>query len=294
MSRSNFRKSTNIEYTYRNSKLPTEIIYYSIEVTSKYLHVGRGEDIEIKNDVNLSNDTVSRFVNGENSVFNEIDKTISIKQAFSRAGGKYVIPGGTIKGAVRTRLEMSLNDACYIVADTSSGYSKNYIKIFNPDKKKGSENFSKGKICPVCNLFGNMGLASRVSFSDAILTSDPKSYVVFEKIDNEESGTEKKGEESGTEKKGEEYELVKKGAVFEGFIVIRANGIDKGAVYYGMGIRCENDKVEYRDILLGRFKYSNPDFGRVRFKIKNNNDVCKNIKDFVSEYRPKDIREDWK
>ncbi|AEB95246.1 conserved hypothetical protein [Metallosphaera cuprina Ar-4] len=186
-------------------------------------------------------------------------------------------------------MEESLNNTCHIVTDTSSGqnkkseYSKKYNRTFNPNEQGRSEDFSedsfnKGEICLVCDLFGNTGLASRVSFSDAILTSDPNSYVVSEKIGNEDFETKKKGGE---------YELVKKGAVFEGFIVIRGNGIDKGAVYYGMGIRCKNDEEEYRDILLGRFKYRNQNFGRVRFKIKNNSDVCKNIKDFVSKYKPK-------
>ncbi|ABP95323.1 MULTISPECIES: RAMP superfamily CRISPR-associated protein [Metallosphaera] len=271
--------SRTLARTPRDEGTPTRV-EITLEVVSDYLHVGQGKatiptGIE---STNLDfNKVLAMFNRGDPLAYSQIDNLFADYNAFPRDSGKVIIPGSTVKGAVRTRLEMSIPNSCYIVDRTGNGKSPGYVKIFNPDQNKRSDNYAKGhsvnpgKVCPVCDLLGSPGLGSRVSFSDLVLTSGRLGVAEIDKM---------------------EYEVAMKGSRFSGFFLVNLKKNEIGAILYGLGIRCEAGKPFSRTILLGRFKFENPQFGRVKFTANlKDQEQCNQINDFVKEYRPKDIRE---
>lgn len=69
---------------------------------------------------------------------------------------KLIIPGSSVKGAVR-HLARAISDSCVPNSDDCQ----------KPENRKhGDKTIIEMNICPVCNLFGMMGLASKVFFSD--------------------------------------------------------------------------------------------------------------------------------
>ena len=252
-----------VHYTSRNDKnLKHFVANISITVVSDFLHVGSGK-------VDVS---TSKIEEKDIEDFIKYGKLPNVRvttfKSFSRAGSKIVIPGSTIKGLVRSRLELSLPQSCYIIDAQGTNSSPTYIKIFHPVRKQ-SDRFDPDKfpnICPVCDLFGNMGLGSRVNFSDAVLVKGETAIV-------------------------NDLEVVKKGAEFQGWVRGWVkNEIEAGMVFYGLGIRPNGSKV----VLLGRFKYSDKRFGRVKVTVNSSNfKVTDSLSAFINTYRPRDFNEEW-
>ena len=105
--------------------------------------------------------------------------------------GKPYIPGSTLKGMIRFRVEHSFKEdgsgkiySCFI--SQASPEKKENIKKFlmkfgyfpNIPKARENEDIRSDHFCKVCNLFGNSNLASRITISDAKSSDD----VNFEKI----------------------------------------------------------------------------------------------------------------
>lgn len=240
---------------------------YSLEVVSEYLYVGSGR-LFVPNLTPISDADIENFL--QRGVLPVIEGRTFWE--FSRSGDKIAIPGSTIKGLVRSRLELSIPEACYVVSSRSKFYSRRYRQIFKPVRKERDE-FDPSEnpyVCPVCDLLGNAGLASRVNFFDAILV---------------------KGEPAT--RNG--FEVVKKGSVFKGRILgFVRDEVEAGMVFYGMGIRVVNNRAEGKVTLLGRFKFSDRSFGRVRFAVEHSNfDVVKALQAFTKKYNPRNIEEDW-
>lgn len=92
-----------------------------------------------------------------------------------RVGGKVVIPGSVLKGAVRSRIEYKLSPSvsCYSVMDQKLSpqlFSKNHLKFWGDEVGKSEGRLScdpEEGVCYVCDIFGAPGLSSRVFFSDA-------------------------------------------------------------------------------------------------------------------------------
>lgn len=92
---------------------------------------------------------------------------------------RYFIPGSTIKGAVRSRVEYKLmpkNNECYscyrIEEDFDPRYAINHIRFWGEKVTipRGMCNAIKyDNVCIVCDMFGAPGLSSLVNFSDAIM-----------------------------------------------------------------------------------------------------------------------------
>jgi len=241
-------------------------------VESDYLHVGSGKrEVKLIKSVDDVRKLVDEVLQG---------KSPNVEGYFSREvfllnkyGDKVVIPGSTIKGLVRSRLELSIRDACYVVSRRSNSSSRVYKSIFKPAFKR-SDKFDPPesiKVCVVCDLLGNSGLASRVSFSDFIMTSGKVDYV---------------------KKLRGEYEVVTKGSRFVGKVVYRSIKSEEelGMLLYGFGFRQDGNS---RTLLLGRFKFADSKFGRVRFVCKNLDlDTIKRyVAQFQDKYKPMDIKE---
>lgn len=112
----------------------------------------------------------------------------AIREFYSAGTYSALIPGSTIKGSIRSRLEHLFKRVdnsvrcCYCVPRHSkTGPSLNYNSLYSPHSRASCEVTEKtGSACVVCNVFGALGLASHVRFSDGIpdgnLTTE--SYVV--------------------------------------------------------------------------------------------------------------------
>jgi len=271
------RSNTPRNHTFRDAPLTRGVLELEGEVVSEYLHVGSGiVDVVLTSDVGDLTDMIERILKGESlTSFASLNSMFSRPaHLLSRVGDRVVIPGSTIKGMVRTRLELSIPNACYIVDMQSRNYSQRYREIFKPDQRKRADRFPQ--VCPVCDLLGNTGLASRVEFSDFTLSGDWIDFV-----------------SSGSES----YEVVKKGGKFSGRVTFKVKSPEElGMILWGFGIRSGGNKV----VLLGRFKFQDRRFGRVKFTVKSLKvqgwkpmTVQDSLNSFVRAYSPRDFKEDW-
>ncbi len=265
------------KYTKRNSKAIDGVIELRLLVKSDYLHVGSGAPTYrlIKKITNIDS-LVQQAIKGS---IPDLSAYFSPKLHLMTAygDGTFIIPGSTIKGLVRTRLELSIPQSCYIVSRKASNTSKTYKRIFRP-KEKQSDIFDPVKsptVCPVCDLLGNSGLASRVTFSDFI-GENVNSINVNER--------------------GDEYECVTKNSTFKGRVVFKGlKNVEIGMLLYGFGSRIANNSITSKVMLLGRFKFSDKRFGRVQFFLLSSNPNYLNyLNEFISKFNPLDYNEDWK
>jgi hypothetical protein len=92
------------------------------------------------------------------------------------------IPGSSIKGAIRSRIEYKFapkmvdgtykSQACYIVqGDAREGRHANFWGVDETYKRERLCSGEEGRVCIVCDLFGAPSLSSRVQISDALLKS---------------------------------------------------------------------------------------------------------------------------
>lgn len=87
---------------------------------------------------------------------------------------KVIIPASSVRGAIRSRIEYKLSPkySCYSVEDRRPKmreFYKRHVMVWGEDviKPRGSCNVKE--VCPVCDLFGIAGLASRANFSDMVM-----------------------------------------------------------------------------------------------------------------------------
>jgi len=114
-----------------------------IEVISDYLYVGSGQ-FEL------------RSVQGqEQAVY-----------AFTRRNGQLIIPGTSIKGAVRSIVE-AISNSCVRVKSRR-------------ERVRGSHNPRRcqNTLCPACRLFGSTGYRGRVHFTDAEPVGDIQPEII--------------------------------------------------------------------------------------------------------------------
>lgn len=98
------------------------------------------------------------FVGSGNYDLREKDKLVYY--SFFRTNGKVVIPGTSIKGAVRSVLE-AISNSCVSQVGRRENHPRTHRKCeFDPEKKRVD-------LCSSCKLFGTTGYAGRANFSDA-------------------------------------------------------------------------------------------------------------------------------
>lgn len=242
-------------------------VHVKISVVSEYFHVSQNPKpmplIVEKN----ADAIISQFLGtGRAEVQAERDAVY-----FTRVSDDIVIPANTVRGAVRSRLEVLFDCSCYnsLGNKPSTSVSKKYKEIFKPRRKYSDDLENEGKVCPVCNVFGTAGLASRITFTDFKLTAGKVSYVNVQ---------------------GYTYEVATKGSVFEGDVIGNLSREEWGMVLWGMGCR----KGKFKVILMGRFKFQRRDFARVKFEV-NDQDLIKACEEFETKYSKylHDVEEDW-
>ncbi len=184
------------------------------------------------------------------------------KKVFSQINGRYVIPGSSLKGAIRSRIEYKFVPrdgkikSCYIIeGDFFVSEAVNHRKFWGDDvvNRRGSCNAERdNNVCIVCDMFGAPSLASLVSISDAYL------------------------ENGGSEKLNLGIEVIKPGSRFTTTIVCRNFDYTRlGLLFLGLELYSKSP------ILLGMYKYRfNPKirkplfngryaFGLLRFDLKS-------------------------
>jgi len=198
---------------------------------------------------------------------------------FPKLLNSYFIPGSSIKGAVRSRIEYKLKPtkvgdsfisySCYIAESSflDKLFAKNHLTFWGDDISYFRFSCSVPKVCVVCDLFGTQSLASRVSFSDALLTPPTSTSLEFLKDLN--------------------IEAVKPNSKFNLRVdAINLNFVELGLLFLGFEIFSRSP------ILIGSFKYRyNPkvtkklyrdrfSFGLLKFNLVDFNE-------FISSELPK-------
>ncbi|AWR95457.1 RAMP superfamily CRISPR-associated protein [Acidianus brierleyi] len=261
---------------YTNRSLPQIMkVQMTLSVISEYLHISEDPkplpSVKVKGDVSK---VINEFISSKNPNLDAYFERDYVKFMSTEKG--LVIPGNTVKGAIRSRLELLMDCACYdsLGNRPSKSKSNRYISIYHP-RRKNSDRFDQYKskyICYVCNLFGNAGLASRVNFSDLEFQEGKVDFVPI---------------------KGTLYEVVRKGSIFKGNVILdNPQPHEIGMLLYGSGYRGQG---KWKTLLLGRFKYEMKEFGRIKFNIQINN-ADSYLNSFLTLHKGHvhDVEEDWK
>jgi len=182
--------------------------------------------------------------------------------------GRPVIPGSTLKGAVRSRVEHLFSpfngsiQACYSVSRIrgmvrASRMNARHLKRYGYEEYEGSiperERCNPpDRVCVVCDMFGAMSLASKVNFTDAVM--EDGNYGSKRIRFNSKEGV---------------YILVEEGSTFT-FTVSFTNLTWEQLGLLFMGMRLHEGKP----MLIGRFKYAarkvdgeQTAFGRVKISL---------------------------
>ncbi len=246
-----------------------------ISVTTKsYLHIGSGKELialdpEIV-DVVLRSKSLAEVVRYLRTLRGASVGSKCFE--FVRYGGKLCIPGSSIKGLIRSRLELLAKpinnsiESCFrvpsppITTKPPKGvHGWRHVRIWwdapAQDRRPTCNPLQEGyiELCVVCNIFGAPGVASRVFFSNACCTSDVKT--VKKVLDY-----------------GECLELVPPNTVFKGSFSFRGLRLEElGLILIGAGAREDGG---FNEVLMGKSKYrlrrlggKSIELGRVLFSI---------------------------
>jgi len=233
----------------------------SIIADNSYLHVGSGRE-KFEVDLKKLKEIYARRKRIDASVLKELQLKTGYSEFTSTTMGT-VIPGSSVKGNVRARLELSFHGfngnvrSCFLKVSKKGKGSWRHQKVWGKTvfENRGPPcNYTEtGDVCLVCDLFGTAGLKSLIEFSDFVglnVRLEALDLPYGMKVYAAPQGSEFSGEISFMNLK--DYEL--------------------GLLLLGMGI--VNGSTG-RSVILGRFKYrglmDNKKFGRVKYKINKIN-----------------------
>ncbi|MEM2238484.1 MAG: RAMP superfamily CRISPR-associated protein [Candidatus Caldarchaeum sp.] len=234
--------------------------------TLSYLHVGSGaEQVKIAQNI----ESIARDINKlglkklAQSRWSDIIGEGEF-MAMPAVAGVPVIPGSSVKGNIRARMELSFVPrngsvrSCFSVnmrQATKSSWRHSRIWGKRVEANRGracTYNEEEPAICLLCDIFGTQGLASLVMFSDFV-----GNRVALERISGEY---------------GMKLLAAPPGSSFHGEISFRNLAESElGLILFGgMGISNSNAG---RPVLLGRLKYrgklAGKEFGRIQYVINS-------------------------
>ncbi|MEM3569833.1 MAG: RAMP superfamily CRISPR-associated protein [Thermoproteota archaeon] len=107
---------------------------------------------------------------------------------FLKYGQNYAIPGSSLKGAIRSRVEYKFklfqvgaeyrSYSCYVAQNPwPSSPTSPHVKFWGEDVIYTRPTCFPPQVCAVCDLFGCPSLSSRVHFTDALMTAGQVQYV---------------------------------------------------------------------------------------------------------------------
>lgn len=245
-----------IDVTPRNkiiSSLNTGKIYLDLTILKDfYLIVKKGE-LKLDYDEGIEKKIIDQPVDKLFELINLIEST-DIDEHF-RIKDKLSIPGSTLKGTLRSRLELSFITrdfipSCFITRSggpiRSAGWR--HLKAYaynNNDIPERQQCRDPKRVCFVCNIFGTMGLKSKLSISDAILESGSRTLMdlkVRQGFSHEE--------------------VIIPGSIFKFDIYFEnMSEVELGALFYIMNLSNE------KPILIGSHRYAlqNTDSQKIKF-----------------------------
>ncbi len=228
------------------------ILSTEIKVLSKYIFVDSGRLTRHLPEVPTKVYNTERIISSISSKI-EAETRAFVSYNYPSRTRELVVPGSSVKGNIRARIELSMYPrdgnikSCFSVW-RSGRASWRHVKIFPGSKlsREGCDYLNEYKVCPVCDVFGSSGLASRVFFSDFIC----------KQCDTENISV----------RKGFRVEAVKKDSIFIGNMWIAGlRRIEVGLLLWGMGI--DHIGREGMPALFGRLKYARPDFGVISYRV---------------------------
>lgn len=181
-------------------------------------------------------------------------------KSFSSVGGKPCIPGSSVKGNVRSRIELSLVSrngqarSCFIRASPPNmarsprawRHRSIWGQVLSEDRWPPCDLTKGDKVCLVCDIFGTAGLRSLVLFGDFVGDG-----VALEKLDV---------------RPGLRLMVAPKGSRFKGIVTFsNLKPHEIGLLLHGMGL---TDGVMGRVVMLGRLKYVGSAGGRPIGKVR--------------------------
>jgi len=188
---------------------------------------------------------------------------------FHRVSGKLTIPGASVKGNVRARLELSFKTrdgavrSCLLKAGPPPAepapqglqgwrHQRIWQHVLH-EERPACNLLTEGVVCLLCDLFGSPGLSSLIHFSDFPMINGSEKIEILDLP------------------YGMRLEAAKPGTIFRGSISFRnLRKEELGLLLIGMGIR--NGRTS-NPILLGRLKYLSTrslggrPLGRARYRL---------------------------
>ncbi|MCX8193677.1 MAG: RAMP superfamily CRISPR-associated protein [Nitrososphaeria archaeon] len=234
-----------------------------VSITSlTYLHIGSGDKIILETEENKLKELIYK-AKDIREVYREIKFQESLQFSLTKNG--LTIPGSSIKGNIRARLELSFRNvngkvnSCLqkarilrtepAVGEQGWRHYKIWGEVLREDRGTPCNYTTDRFVCLICDLFGTTGLKGVVEFSDFI--QDRISIEII-KLPF-----------------GMELTAVKQDSHFTGFInFYNLKPEEIGLVLIGMGLK---DGRVGRPLLLGRLKYrgkiNGREFGKVRYEV---------------------------
>ena len=234
-----------------------------------YLHVGTGA-LRLVVDETWLRQRVATAATRQRleRLVSELSEGIQLDYAqFSLVAGRPVVPGSSVKGNVRSRIELSLAPRggvvrCCLIRATEEPlqppppgehgwrHFRIWARALEFEREPACEytEEEEGQVCLCCDLFGTAGLQGLVEFGDLL------------------------GERVSIERvslpTGEKLEAARPGSTFAGRVSFRnLKAWELGLLLYGMGLR---DSRTGKPVLLGKVKYRRHPglvFGVVRYEV---------------------------
>jgi len=150
---------------------------------SKYLADDRFYEEKLTGRLELELRVISEFLFVGSGSYDFRGKDKLVYYSFFRTNSKVVIPGTSIKGAVRSVLE-AISNSCVSQLAGKKRTGKNRYKqdegrppyIDKRHSHKPCEDINN--LCAACRLFGTTGCGGRVSFSDALPANNPDTEII--------------------------------------------------------------------------------------------------------------------
>lgn len=239
-------------------------LYITI-LSQSYLHVGSGKELKI--DRSKISGIVKRMKEDPYYIKSELQKQFHQLLEFSSTGGVLVIPGSTVKGNVRSRLELSFKNtngkvnSCFmrasiIRAEPSKGmqgwrHYNIWRETILENRGPQCDYTQSNAVCLICDLFGTNGLKGLVEFSDFVQDRNRSMVEILDLPYNMR------------------VEAVTKDSLFKGVVTFfNITPEELGLILLGMGIK---ERKTGRPVLLGRLKYrrdlEGKTFGRVVYSV---------------------------
>jgi len=193
-------------------------------------------------------------------------KRFGASKKFPKISEKFLLPGSSIKGAIRSRIEYKFKPflvgekyysyACYIVQNPfiDRSFARHHLNFWGEEVSYAREHCKPPNVCIICDIFGCPELSSRVHISDAVLTKG--STELLDDLDKVEAV--KPSSMFSLKITGFNLSLLDLGLIFLGLELYSGSPVLIGAYKYRF------NPVLERKLFRGKFT-----FGLLKFKLNS-------------------------